>query len=674
MKKRKYFPHISSFLLTLVIVVTVSGFIFPQTTEAACGITEIGCQITERVVPFIVGIILKLVALLTGLAGIILNGVIYLTIVKVSENYSNIPAINEAWKVIRDIANMGFIFVLLYAAIMTILGIGEDVKKLIVRIVVVAILINFSLFFTKIVIDASNVLAITFYDAIAPGALNTTGTFDLTQLGLSNAFMQHLSLTSLYKVAGNGQITIPGIITIGVMGSIMLLVAAFVFFAVAIMLVIRYVILILVLILSPIAFIAVILPALKPQATKWKDALIGQAFFAPIYFMLTWVTLSVLGGVMNSFQVAVGTTSGSVVSALNGIQTDADGNVVPNAGTFSMFLNFAVVIAFLIISLIIAKDWANKAGPGVAGLTKWAMGAAGGATLGMAGRFGRGTVGRAGAAVGESEWLKKRAEKGSMAARLTLAAGRKTGGASFDVRGTPLGGTLEAGKAQKDGFIELKKQQAKREADFATSLAPSAKAIAKDKTLLGNKAEIDREVNILEKEKQRKVGELRSSEELKSAETKEKSAYDAVSKLEAEAGAAEDTVKEAKIRELEIAKVKLEEIKKEAGEARKRVREEIERVTTDYDARKDALRGTEVKATSDIRKERFAQAIERSSWAKARGYNYDAAAQIRKGKSAKDKAADILKDLQKEGVISEEEKPETPPQTPLTPPPAPPTT
>ena len=66
------------------------------------------------------------------------------------------------------------------------------------------------------------------------------------------------------------------------------------------------------------------------------------------------------------------------------------------------------------------------------------------------------------------------------------------------------------------------------------------------------------------------------------------------------------------------------------------------------------------------RKSKFAQAIENSYWAKARGYNYDAAAQIRKGKSAKDKAADILKDLQKEGIISEEEKPETPPKTPPT--------
>lgn len=412
--------------------------------------------------------VLKLVALLTGLAGIILNGVIYLTIVKVSENYSNIPAISEAWKVIRDVANMGFIFVLLYAAIQTILGIGSDTKKLIVNIVVVAILINFSLFFTKVVIDASNVLAITFYDAIAPGALNATGNLDLTQAGLSNAFMQHLSLQSLYKVAETGQVTIAGMITIGVMGSIMLIIAAFVFFAVAIMLIIRYVILILVIILSPIAFIAFVLPALKPQGEQWKNALIGQAFFAPIYFMLTWVTLRVLGGIMSSTEVAIGVPSGSTAGALGGIQTDADGNVIPNAGTFIMFLNFAVVIVFLIASLIIAKQWADKAGHGVPGLTKWAMGAAGGASFGLAGRAGRLAAG--GFAMSPDSEKYKRLEAksaqggvGGATARLRLAAADKARTSSFDIRGGRLGGVLggaglEAGQASGQGGFEADKK------------------------------------------------------------------------------------------------------------------------------------------------------------------------------------------------------------------------
>ncbi|MDP3763911.1 MAG: hypothetical protein Q8Q92_04740 [bacterium] len=696
---KKVFPHISAFLLTLVLVFAVSGFLLPQIIHAApgdpCTATDGSGQVgtidangncdvnpssqnnlqtnsdnpgfwagvVQTSAAWIVGMILKIVSLLTGLAAVVLNGVIYYTVVDVSNNYSKIIAISEAWGVIRDVANMGFIFVLLYAAIQTILGIGEDAKKLIVRVIVVAILINFSLFFTKIIIDVSNILALLFYDAIAPGAAQA-GFTGAGSKGLSDAFMQHLSLTSLYKA---GKLGVENIITIGVMGSVMLLIAAFVFFAAALMFIIRYVVLILVIILSPLAFMGWVLPALKKYWDQWWNALSGQAFFAPIYFMLTWVALHVLGGIMTSFGTPpVGGTSAALSGlAISGDQTNLD------PGTFAMLINFIVVIVFLIVSLIVAKEWANKAGPGAAGLTKWAMGAAGGATLGMAGRFGRGTVGRAGTAIGDSEKLKERAAKGGvggMAARLALATGRKTAGSSFDIRGTGLGGTLQAGQAQKGGFTQFKKDRAEAESKFATSLAPSAKAIAKDKTLSGNKDAIDEEVKNIEKAKQKRISEIKDSEVLKAAEKAEKSAYDTVSNLEAEAGAAKGVVTGDKIKALENAKRRLEEIKKEAGEARKKIREEIEIITARQDAGIKYVRGTEVEATSDIRKEKFAQTVQSSPWAKIRGYNYDAAAQIRKGKSPEKAAVEALERLQKEGKLGEtskdEEKTETPPVPP----------
>lgn len=408
--------------------------------SSGCLWSDFSCRIingiTDTIIPSVVKMILGFVSLLTGLTAVILNGVIYYTVVKVSENYADIPAINIAWGTIRDIANMGFIFILLYAAIKTILGIGEDTQKLIVRIVVVAILINFSLFFTKIIIDISNVLALLFYDAIAPGALNATGDSILTQTGLSNSFMQHLSLQSLYKVA---ELSTESVITIGLMGSIMLLIAAFVFFAVALMFIIRYVVLILVLILSPIAFVSFVLPGLSGQAQKWWDALSGQAFFAPIYLMLTWITLQVLGGIMSSF-LPSGTTVADTM-ALGNLANTGNG-VSLDPGVFAMLINFIVIIVFIIASLMIAKEWANKAGPGVTGITKWAMGAASNTTFGGLGAFGRTTLGRMGATATESARLQTAAkEKTGLAgasARLALYASKKARSGSFDVRNAAI--------------------------------------------------------------------------------------------------------------------------------------------------------------------------------------------------------------------------------------------
>jgi len=428
---KKRFPHIFAFVLIFVLIFAVSGFLFPETVGAQQPSGQgdssgFWAGMVRTFVALTVGMVLKFVGLLTGLAGVVLNGVIYYTVVEISNNYADIPAINAGWRTIRDVANMGFIFILLYAAIKTILGMGSETKKLVVSVIIVAILINFSLFFTRLVIDASNVLALMFYDAIVPSGFVTSGNV-LTQPGLSDAFMEQLDLQSLYKAA-NGDITVGSIITIGLMGSIMLIIAAFVFFAAAIMFIIRYAILIFLLILSPIAFMAFVLPALKPYGDKWKDALIGQAFFAPIYFMLIWITLSVLAGVMDSFGGVAGNTATSL-----GDLALTDQGVSVSSGAFSMFMNFMVIIVFLIASLVITKQWADKAGPSVTKATKWMTGAAVG---GMA-FAGRQTVGRAGQAVADSRWLKDHPE--SRAARLALAAGRKTGSAGFDARQAPLG-------------------------------------------------------------------------------------------------------------------------------------------------------------------------------------------------------------------------------------------
>ncbi len=73
----------------------------------------------------------------------------------------------EAWRIIRDFSNIFFILVLLYIAIRMILGLaGAEGKKMIGYVVVAALLINFSMFFTQVVIDSSNILALIFYNKI----------------------------------------------------------------------------------------------------------------------------------------------------------------------------------------------------------------------------------------------------------------------------------------------------------------------------------------------------------------------------------------------------------------------------------------------------------------------------------------------------------------------------
>ena len=84
------------------------------------------------------------------------------TVVNFATEIGSTPAIEFGWKLSMSIANVIFIFALIYIAISTIVGI--NLKRQLTTILAVALLVNFSLPITKIVIDTSNVLAVSLHN------------------------------------------------------------------------------------------------------------------------------------------------------------------------------------------------------------------------------------------------------------------------------------------------------------------------------------------------------------------------------------------------------------------------------------------------------------------------------------------------------------------------------
>jgi hypothetical protein len=421
-----------------------AGAVASGVSSAASGALNLAIA---PITAFLAATLLTITSWVTMLGGMVLNFAVNYTVVNMAQHFSTSgggigSAINTTWGAVRDLVNMSFIFILLYTAIMTMFG-RADYKKTVVNLVVAAILINFSLFFTKIIIDAANLLTMLFYNAAAPGALADSSFW---QTGLSNSITQILGITTIFKLSS--PITSSNFLTIGIMGSIVLLICGFIFFAVALMFIIRYVVLVFILILSPLMFLGSILPELGGYAGKWWKALSSQAFFAPIFMLLMWISITVLQSLnlTTDFSAALNTTAASTATAVNGVTSTV--GVSPTMA--STFINFVIVIVFMIASLLIAKSYSERAGGFVNKMTKTAFGLAGGATMGVAGRFGRKTVGRVGQAVADSNFLKDRASE-SRLARLALVAGKKTGSASFDARGTIIGKQLDAGKATGKG-------------------------------------------------------------------------------------------------------------------------------------------------------------------------------------------------------------------------------
>ncbi len=77
---------------------------------------------------------------------------------------------------VRDLSNVFFILILIYVGIKLTLGIGgHDSKKTVGLVVVLALIINFSLFFSNVIYDSSNILASVFYNKINVESKDSAG-------------------------------------------------------------------------------------------------------------------------------------------------------------------------------------------------------------------------------------------------------------------------------------------------------------------------------------------------------------------------------------------------------------------------------------------------------------------------------------------------------------------
>lgn len=334
-------------------------------------------------------IILQTVSYIVLLSGVFLNQSINLT-THIGDIFNSIPALQEIWIIVRNLSSIFIIFMLLYSSITTILGVeGPSMKNLIKNIVMAGLLINFSLFFVKIGIDASNLISLQFYRAIAPGASESTRIGEsFTAPGLSNVFMSSLKIPKIYQNNGitKGIDVTASIGLATVMGTIVMITAALSFFAAAIMFSIRTAILIFVMALSPVFFAGMIFPAIKKEVSdKLLGILKNQLIFMPAYLFLMYVSLKFISseGFTNIFNAGNGTPLGGGPLGIIFI------GVLIQYIIALLFINAPLVFAIQLGG--IGAKWVPGS-KGVGDVAKW---------------FGtstaRNTLGRAASRIGESE-------------------------------------------------------------------------------------------------------------------------------------------------------------------------------------------------------------------------------------------------------------------------------
>lgn len=243
---------------------------------------------------------------------------------------ANLVVIVDLWKIVRDFANMMFILIFIIMALGTIfdisslgipgLGGGVDVKALIAKFVIAALLINFSLVIGGVIIDAANVVNDVFLAAIGDfstrigSALNPSATL----LGVTPQQLQQLNVNVSAAPADPGLAHIIKMLTSIIMGVIILfsLLVALVFCL------FRIPFLAMLLVFSPLAWICGILPGTQKWNKDWWGMFIGWNIFMPVFLFFLYFGLYFLAfqdQLLGSIAVGFDPTSvtGVVISGFN---------------------------------------------------------------------------------------------------------------------------------------------------------------------------------------------------------------------------------------------------------------------------------------------------------------------------------------------------------------------
>jgi hypothetical protein len=411
--------------------------------------------------------IMSLFAWLVGVAALMLNYAMYYTVVDMGGYVKHLTAIGTVWGILRDIGNLLLIFGFLAVGISIILdsewyGGG---KKLLPTLLIVAVFANFSLFAAEAVIDVGNLFATQIYKQINAGELPNPSDPDqfskiIQNKGIAGVLMTRLGLPSIYggtkEISTNGLPVFAGDSPwyMSFMSIIVFIVVAFVMFALAFVLISRFVVLILLIMVSPIGFAGYAVPGLQSWAKKWWDTLFQQTITAPILLLLLYIALSVI--VDDGFLGFGANTR----PAWTGIQT---GNFIGFAG---ILLSYLIAVGLLLAVVYFAKTL-SAVGAG------WATKTAGALTIGATAFAGRRTVGRL------SNYTARKIRSSSLGrsetGRLLAGVADRGAKASFDVRGTSAlknipGGGIDAGAAQKGGYKGIEDKAIKAREDYAKSL------------------------------------------------------------------------------------------------------------------------------------------------------------------------------------------------------------
>lgn len=242
-------------------------------------------------------------------------------------------SVYRLWAMVRDIANICFVIVFLIIVYSQITNIGlsnYSLKKMLPRLIIAAILVNTSYIISAAAVDISNLLGGSIHNMFVGvmDKLNTGGQYDQTT-GSSGITWSTMSTVILSGGAGAAAL---GLAILEAGGAIYFflpfLVGTLLAALVAlIVLAARQALIVCLVIISPLAFVAYVLPNTEKYFDKWKDGFMTLLLLFPIFSVVF---------------------SGAQLAGLAIIQ-NAGGNAI------TVILGMAVQVAPIVITPLLVK-------------------------------------------------------------------------------------------------------------------------------------------------------------------------------------------------------------------------------------------------------------------------------------------------------------------------------
>jgi hypothetical protein len=202
---------------------------------------------------------------------------------------SGTNGVYNAWMIMRNLANVAFVisFLIIIFSQITSLGVSNyGVKKTLPRLVVAAVLVNISFWVSAVAVDVSNILGAGIYDLMSGVKGNMNVSISANWGNIIGGLLAGGTLSAIVATGtiafGTAIIASGGGMAIVFLALPLVLAAVLAVLVAALVLIARQALVVILIIISPLAFVALLLPNTEKLFSKWRSALLSTLLMYPI--------------------------------------------------------------------------------------------------------------------------------------------------------------------------------------------------------------------------------------------------------------------------------------------------------------------------------------------------------------------------------------------------------